>query len=84
MKKEKLGIGVIQSKIYDFNTPNEGNNVYENTDEYYDKKSDEEIEKLPLINDEVKFSSLKIDVNNILNEFIKFIKSNEIKLEGLE
>ena len=36
MKKEKLGIGVIQSKIYDFNTPNEGNDVYENTDEYYD------------------------------------------------
>lgn len=58
--------------------------IYDYTDEYYDKKSDEEIEKLPLINDEVKFSSLKIDVNNILNEFIKFIKSNEFKLEGLE
>ena len=62
----------------------EVNICYEYLDEYYEKKTEEEIANLPLMNDEVKFSSLKVDGNYILEQFVSFIKINEIKLEGLE
>lgn len=58
--------------------------MFEYNENYLENKPDEEIDKLPLINELIEFSALHINENEVFEKFVSFIKTNEINLEELE
>ena len=58
--------------------------MFEYNENYLENKPDEEIDKLPLMNELIEFSALHINENEVFEKFVSFIKTNEINLEELE